>query len=204
MASNVTYQSARGHPPTRRAGIQPPRGPPTNVGTRGTRPGLQGPRALSARLPLTPQSTQPHNQPPYSRPQNLAVSNETGGHTASHTSTSDMVLEICHELLQEVRRGREETKRISDDVKRMGQIMGKLEENYRKLRDDLKEQTEATFSVETSVYKVAIILNEITTLTFGTIILQDGMIRECGLLFAKSLPRQPSKEQIGVSSKKCM
>lgn len=77
--------------------------------------------------------------------------------TTPSASDSASVIEMYRELIQEVRQGRMENKRIGEDVKKMSQIVARLEENYNKIRDNMKEQTEATFSIETSIYKVTII-----------------------------------------------
>lgn len=37
----------------------------------------------------------------------------------------------------------------------MGQTLGKLEDNYRNLRDEINEQATASFSIETSSFKVS-------------------------------------------------
>ena len=44
--------------------------------------------------------------------------------------------------------------KISGDIKKMQQTLGKLEENYAKLRNDFLEHTATSFSIETSQYKV--------------------------------------------------
>lgn len=118
------------------------------------------PPAFSAsRMPLAPASHQPPStqlgatqmqqsttnqtaQLPYSRPLQDVVPN------------TDRVLEMFREVLQEVRRGREESKIMGSDIMKMGQLINKLEENYTLLRDEMKEQSESSFSVETSMYKV--------------------------------------------------
>lgn len=149
--------------------MQPPRGAPgirgspANLGLRGIGHPVNVRPLGMTNLPLAPQSatppgsttrSSPHTPPesplsriissrptPYSRPENTS-------------SPGDSILEICRELLQDVRRGREENRKMSEDIKKMGQMIVRLEDNYKKMRDDNKDQSEAAFSVETSVYKV--------------------------------------------------
>ena len=75
--------------------------------------------------------------------------------TSSNTDGNDLVSgPTLGEVLDEVRRGRDDQMKVRDDLKRMNQLIAKLEEEYRKLNEQLKQQTDAAFSVETSVYKV--------------------------------------------------
>lgn len=136
-------------PPTPR-GLPPPRG----RGLIPRSPTMEGPFSAS-RLPNMHPRPLHQQQSPYSRPQNPISS----GHSMTTPSASDSasVIEMYRELIQEVRQGRMENKRIGEDVKKMSQIVARLEENYNKIRDNMKEQTEATFSIETSIYKVTII-----------------------------------------------
>ena len=46
-----------------------------------------------------------------------------------------------------------EQKRIRD-LRRMSQLVTRLEENYQKLSDQIKQQEEASFTIESSAYKV--------------------------------------------------
>ena len=86
---------------------------------------------------------------------NIPGSGGTSGRVSTRPSDvqGQGTLQICQQLLDEVRRGREEQK-VMDDLKRMAQHIGKLEKEYKKLNAQLKEQADATFTVESSAYKV--------------------------------------------------
>ena len=60
------------------------------------------------------------------------------------------------QILDELRQGREEQRKFREDIKKMGHLITRLEEEYRKLNDQLKQQTDAAFTVETSGLKVSI------------------------------------------------
>ena len=62
------------------------------------------------------------------------------------------------ELLDEVRRGRDDQRKLREEVKRNGQILTKLQEEYRKLNEQLRQQMDTTFTVESSAYKVGFVI----------------------------------------------
>ena len=64
------------------------------------------------------------------------------------------VVEICHQLLDEIRRGLEEQRKVKEDVRRIGHAMNRVEETVRKLGENLKDHTEQSFAIETSTFKV--------------------------------------------------
>lgn len=91
--------------------------------------------------------------------------NNAGGHgldssatqamaTTSGGATADPVIQLCQQLMEEARLSREEIKRISGDIRKMVQMIGKLEDSYKKLHEEFKAQSEATFSIGNSLYKV--------------------------------------------------
>lgn len=135
----------------------PVRPPPPRLGSVVT--GQRTVRPFTAgNLPRMTISPRPrlHGQPPYVRPtlsQNRASSNQPPIATAPESG--DTVVELCHKIMDEVRHGREEYKRLSDEVKGVRQILGKLEETLKNFQEDSKEQSEVCFSVERSTYKVA-------------------------------------------------
>ena len=105
----------------------------------------------ATRLPGGAQSDthQPRfNQTPYSRP---AQSPNGGG---SSGNGNEAIAEMFAKLLQEVRQGREEYKKMSADVVRISQTIRKLEENFATLQSKLRDQMEASFTIESSSYKV--------------------------------------------------
>ena len=180
--------------------------------------GVSGTPFRGSRLPLAPRT----NTGPYARPNgptrlppsqpgngrlpdtgNSRSGNDRFHHqTRTNTDGSDQVSgPTLGEILDEVRRGREDQTKIRDDLKRINQLIAKLEEEYRKLNEQFKQQTDASFSVDTSVYKV--IYSTIKLLTHDIFIIydnynyKDDLLKEAGMLFAKSL-RQPSRQDIGV------
>ena len=72
----------------------------------------------------------------------------------AHASGSPTCLQ---QILDELRQGREEQRKFRYDIKKMGHLIARLEEEYRKLNDQLKQQTDAAFTVETSGFKVNVI-----------------------------------------------
>ena len=177
--------------------------------------GVSGTPFRGSRLPLAPRT----NNGPYARPNSPTRSwppsqpgngrlpdtgNSRSGNDRLHhqTRTNDGSDQVSGEILDEVRRGREDQTKIRDDLKRINQLIAKLEEEYRKLNEQFKQQTDASFSVDTSVYKV--IYSTIKLLTRDIFIIydnynyKDDLLKEAGMLFAKSLQRQPSRQDIGV------
>ena len=63
--------------------------------------------------------------------------------------------DICQKIFDEVRWGREEQNGIRQDIRRLCQVVARLEENFQKLSDQIKQQEEASFCIESSTYKVA-------------------------------------------------
>lgn len=61
---------------------------------------------------------------------------------------------LMQEILDEVKRCREEINRISVDMKRMGKLLDNLYENYKDMRKDMNQQADDNFSIERSTYKV--------------------------------------------------
>ena len=93
------------------------------------------PLRTTPRLPNAPRSA--HGQLPYTRP--------TGGHGLENSATLmatgatagpsiHAVVQLCQQLIDEVRRNQEEIKRISEDTKKMVKMIGKLDDNYKKLK----------------------------------------------------------------------
>ena len=64
-------------------------------------------------------------------------------------------MDTCHRILDEIRQGRQEQRKIGEDVRKFGQMLGKLQEDYKRLNDQLKEQAESAFAIEKSTYKVS-------------------------------------------------
>ena len=181
--------------------------------------GVSGAPFRGGRLPLAPRT----NTGPYARPNgpprlppnqpgntrlsdtgNSRSSNDRFHHqTRTNADGSDRVSgPTLREILDEVRRGRDDQTKIRDDLKRINQLIAKLEEEYRKLNEQFKQQTDASFSVDTSVYKVInYIYSTIKLLTHDIalfLMYKDDLLKEAGMLFAKSLQRQPSRQDIGV------
>ena len=106
-------------------------GTPTSLGSsnRGRRPpGL-------ASTPLPPNSRV--TNAPYQRPSSGAAQSER--------------LDV---LLNEIRRGLEEQKKVKEDVRRIGLAMNRLEDRIKHLGDQFKLHSEQSFSVDNSQYKV--------------------------------------------------
>lgn len=120
------------------------------------------PPSRPGRLPLTKRNA----NTPYVRLRLPSDSSRSGGPNVNRpcnsTSTASGARsneaqgtnEICQKLLDEVRRGREEQRGIRD-VRKVAQLVAKLEE-YKKLNDQLKQQEDASFTVESSIYKVTL------------------------------------------------
>ena len=120
---------------------------------RRTGPGVQ--HTLSERLPLTPRNPNaPYVRPPprYPTDANAAATRPGGGPGRTSESQND---DVSQKILDEVRRVRDEQKCMREEVRRTSQLVSKLEEEYKKLTDQLKQQEEASFSIESSVYKVS-------------------------------------------------
>lgn len=54
----------------------------------------------------------------------------------------------------EARRGREERRGIREEIRKVIQQVSKLEEEQKKLMEMVKQQSDASFTIETSLYKV--------------------------------------------------
>jgi hypothetical protein len=74
-----------------------------------------------------------------------------GGHQSSGNGVGSTV--TLEQILDELRRETVEQRKYKDEIKKVGQMVAKLEE-YRKLNHQLKQQADAVFTVETSGYKV--------------------------------------------------
>ena len=61
--------------------------------------------------------------------------------------------DICQKLLDEMKFGREEQKGIREDLRRLSQLVTRLD-NYQRLSGQIQQQEEASFSIESSAYKV--------------------------------------------------
>lgn len=68
---------------------------------------------------------------------------------------SRKILDTCHQMLNELRRGLDEQRKVRDDVRRNGQMVVKVEESVKELREVLKDHTEQSFTIESSSYKVS-------------------------------------------------
>ena len=101
---------------------------------------VRGNALVSSRLP--------RNNPGGSRDQNTPY---------WHPTTPDIRSqpELWHHLLDDIKRGVDEQRKLKD-VRRIGQVVGKLEESMKRLNDQMKEFIEQTFSVVSSPYKVSI------------------------------------------------
>ena len=121
--------------------------------------GVSGTPFRGSRLSLGPRT----NNCPYARPTRLPPS-QPGNGRLPDTGSGFWAYTWR-------RRGREDQTKIRDDLKRINQLIAKLEEEYRKLNEQFKQQTDASFSVDTSVYKV--IYSTIKVLTRDIFIIYD-------------------------------
>lgn len=119
-----------------------------------------------ASTPLPPSGT-PRRQGP-----NSGIHNTPYQRTGANQSPIQPVgvdrntLDICNQLLSELRRGLDEQKKVKEDVRRVGLAMNCIEESVRHLGEELKQHTEQSFSIEGSQYKVGTMLQSFTvTLT---------------------------------------
>ena len=106
-------------------------------------------RATTRMIRPPPPGGSQHGHMPYSYPPRAESTSVPSGNFPSND-----VAGMCQQILEELRRLREESKKHSDEMKRLNQTAGKLDESYKKLRDDFREYTDSTFSIETSIYKV--------------------------------------------------
>lgn len=111
---------------------------PVSAGGAGNGPQQSRPGFTTSGLPR-----QQHSNTPYNNGRHPAVTNEGRG-----------ILEMCHQLLGEIRRGLDEQRKVKEDVRRVGLATNRLEDAIRQLGDTIKENAEQSFSVETSIYKV--------------------------------------------------
>lgn len=58
-------------------------------------------------------------------------------------------------ILNELRRGLDEQRKVKEDVRRIGLVVGKVEESIRELSALLKQHTEQSFTIESSTFKVS-------------------------------------------------
>lgn len=65
-------------------------------------------------------------------------------------SSTDLVTQV----LDEVRRGLDEQRKVKEDVRRVGIALNKVEENVRQLSEHFDNFMEQTFTIESSPYKV--------------------------------------------------
>lgn len=63
-------------------------------------------------------------------------------------------VQMCHQILEEMRHGLDEQRQIKADLRKIGTIVGKLEDNVRFLSDELKHHTDQSFAIENSSFKV--------------------------------------------------
>lgn len=95
-----------------------------------------------------------HSRPPtpYNRPGRTPTNSSSV--TVAPPPTVQAAPPTLVQLLQEIKLCREEITKISGDIKRMGQKLMKLQDNYAQLRIDFKDQSDASFSIEASTFKV--------------------------------------------------
>ena len=118
------------------------RQPPPQAFTAGNLP-------LAPRIPNSPPVRPVRNTTPYVRPTESHAAGSAGS-----SASQDTVIELFRKIVDEIRCGREEYRKMSEDIKGIRQAVNKLEANYRKLWEDWKEQNEASFTIESSPYKV--------------------------------------------------
>ena len=123
--------------------------------------GPYGPGRPISRLPHQPgRVTDNHVNSQVIRPRpNDAGTPDPSINSASMTAAGGGSRGPLEEILDEVRRGRDEQKKLREEIKKNGQILTKLQEEYRKLNEQLRQQMDTTFMVESSPYKVRKVCN---------------------------------------------
>ena len=157
-------RAGRGRAPSGRAasGRQAPSGRGRAASGRQTPLGRQlGPSGrqtpLGRQTPVderqTPQTLM--SQTPQTGPTELEGIRASGsnqqGRRISHPSNND----IMEMIMNEVRAGRQEQRKTSDDIKKIGISIRKLCEDYERLKKELKEQADVAFTIESSAYKAS-------------------------------------------------
>ena len=64
-------------------------------------------------------------------------------------------MELYQKTLDEIRCGTEEQKRMKEEIRRLSNVVSKLEEGLKSLNDELKQMMETSFTIDNSQYKVA-------------------------------------------------
>ena len=65
------------------------------------------------------------------------------------------MMELYQKTLDEIRCGTEEQKRMKEEIRRLSNVVSKLEEGLKSLNDELKQMMETSFTIDNSQYKVA-------------------------------------------------
>lgn len=123
------------------------------------------PAALSSRperISMTPRTPNtPYVRPQFptsggTRPPTGPGSQPADGNSQARQQLGDArgTLEMQQKIFDEVRRGREERRSIREEIRKVAQQVSKLEEQQKKLMEMAKQQNDASFTIETSVYKV--------------------------------------------------
>ena len=121
--------------------------------------GPYGPGRPISRLPLQPgRIPDNHVNTQVIRPRpNDAGTPDPSINSASRNAAGSESRGPSQEILDEVRRGRDDQKKLREEIKRNGQILTKLQEEYRKLNQQLRQQMDTAFTVESSAYKVGFV-----------------------------------------------
>ena len=102
----------------------------------------------------TPRGPPPRLQPGYNRPRNPLPRVPPHRTPPPRPPTPiNPAPPTLQDVLHEMRRYREETMK---EFKKVGQMLNRLEENYKSLRDELNQQASASFTIETSSFKVCV------------------------------------------------
>ena len=120
--------------------------------------GPYGPGRPISRLPHQPgRVTDNHVNSQVIRPRpNDAGTPDPSINSASMTVAGGGSRGPLEDILDEVRRGRDEQKKLREEIKKK---TAKLQEEYRKLNEQLRQQMDTTFTVESSPYKVRKVCN---------------------------------------------
>ncbi len=170
----------------------------------------------SSQLPnLPPRSTpyrrpQPGNagRPPQVPAGRAGQSNTTlgPGHcrpgSANQNQPPEESMPILVQLLDEIRRVREEQQKGRDGFKKVFGQLAKLDEEFRKLNDHVKKQSDTSFTVESSPYKVLIMLKTKSSFLLETHLFHHALKSLHPLatktMFALSFTRRISPERLGL------